>query len=48
MWRRAATTLPPREGKHDGDEVLAARHDSAAGTLHAPHEQPRAAAPARP
>jgi hypothetical protein len=40
MWRRAVTTLPPREGKHDGDEVLAAHHDSAADTLHAPRVQP--------
>jgi len=40
MRRRAITTLPPREGKHDGDEVLAARYDSAAGILHAPREQP--------
>jgi hypothetical protein len=32
-WRRAITTLPPREGKHDGGEVLAAHHDSAAAYL---------------
>ncbi len=48
MWRRAITTLPLRERKHDGDEVLVAHHDSAAGTLHTPRVQPRATALARP
>ena len=48
MWRRAVTTLPPREGKHVRDEVPAARPDSAVGTLHAPRVQPRATALARP